>query len=228
MNCVILCGGLGKRISRYFKDLPKILIMVNKKPFIEYKIDQLKKIKKIILCTGHKGEKINEYFIKKPNAKIIIKKEKILSGTGGSLKRILKHIKSENFFFTYGDNYLVDLPITKMIQSAKKDKKSVMLIYKNNNKYDKSNIKILSNKKLLYDKSPNFNGNYIDYGFFYLNKKHIKKCMVKNIKFDFSVILNALIKKDLITYIIVKKRFYEIGGIDGYKNFERYARSKGL
>lgn len=228
MNCVILCGGLGKRISKYFKDVPKILIKVNKKPFIEYKISQLKRIKKIFLCVGYKSEKINEYLNKNPKKKIIIKKEKELLGTGGSLKQVIKSIKSENFFFTYGDNYLPELPILKMHQDFKKNKKSIMLIYKNNNKYDKSNIKILKNKKILYNKSSNFKGNYIDYGFFCLNKKHLSECMSKNKKFDFSIILNKLIKRGLMNYIVVKKRFYEIGGIDGFKDFEKFAKSKNL
>ena len=61
MICVILCGGLGTRISKYFSNVPKILIKVNKKPFIDYKIRQLKKFKKIYLCCGFKSEQISAY-----------------------------------------------------------------------------------------------------------------------------------------------------------------------
>ena len=113
-----------------------------------------------------------------------------------------------------------------MINKFNRNKKSVILIYKNNNMYDKSNIKLNTEKNIQYDKDKNFKGNFIDYGFFLLNKNDIIKNIPNRIKFDFSYLLKVLIKKKLIQYIIVKKRFYEIGKIDGLREFEKYIKEK--
>ena len=113
-----------------------------------------------------------------------------------------------------------------MINKFNRNKKSVILIYKNNNMYDKSNIKLNTEKNIQYDKDKNFKGNFIDYGFFLLNKNDIIKNIPNRIKFDFSYLLKVLIKKKLIQYIIAKKRFYEIGKIDGLREFEKYIKEK--
>ena len=41
-QAVILCGGLGKRLMPLTKHTPKPMVMINKKPFLEYLIYQLK------------------------------------------------------------------------------------------------------------------------------------------------------------------------------------------
>ena len=64
---VILCGGLATRLGDLAKNIPKSMIEIEGKPFLEHQIENLKKhsIKDIILCTGHLSEKIEEYFGKK-------------------------------------------------------------------------------------------------------------------------------------------------------------------
>ena len=227
MNCIIICGGLGKRIAKFY-DTPKVLIEINNIPFIEYKLKQLKFCKRIFLCTGYKGNQIKKFFKKKKNKKIYIKEEKQLLGTGGALKNILSTIKCEFFFFTYGDNYLLDLPISKMVNKYKMDKKSLMLIYKNNNRFDKSNINVINKQNIIYNKKKNFSGKFIDYGFFLLKKEDIINNFPKRKKFDFSYILKLLLKKKLMQHIIVKKRFYEIGKIDGLREFEKFIKKRTI
>ena len=97
MDCVILCGGLGKRIYKYYNKTPKVLISINNKPFIYYKLKQVNFCKKIFLCTGYKGNQVRNYFKNKKNTKVFIKNESTL-GTGGPLKKIIKSIKDDKFF----------------------------------------------------------------------------------------------------------------------------------
>ena len=63
-QAVILCGGLGTRLKPITNKIPKPMVKLNKKPFILYIIEQLKKqrIKKVLLLTGYLGEKIQTYF----------------------------------------------------------------------------------------------------------------------------------------------------------------------
>jgi NDP-sugar pyrophosphorylase family protein len=149
---IILAGGKGKRIKKFTTKKPKPLVEIFNKPFIEYQIDLIKKqkYKKIIISVGHYGNQIINFLKKKKFKDLNItfsKDGQKALGTGGALKKIFKNNKG-NFIILYGDSYLpIDLEKvqTKFIHS-KKD--ALLTIYKNQNRFDKSNIKI-KNRKIL-------------------------------------------------------------------------------
>ena len=89
-QAVILCGGLGSRLGNITKKTPKPLIKIAGKPFLNYIIDRLVRIriKKILLLCCYKNEKFfKKYHNKKINKNTYITciKEKNLLGTGGAL-----------------------------------------------------------------------------------------------------------------------------------------------
>ena len=101
-----------------------------------------------------------------------------------------------------------------------------MAIFKNNNKYDKSNIELKNLGKILYHKNTkNIKLKYIDYGISYVNKK-IFKGIKKNIKFDLSDFFEEISKRNMLSGYSVKKRFYEIGSYSGIKDFKNYLNKK--
>ena len=57
-QAVIFCGGLGTRLGKITKNLPKPMVEVAGKPFLEHLIIQLKKngIKEVLLLVGYKNE----------------------------------------------------------------------------------------------------------------------------------------------------------------------------
>lgn len=109
MQAVILIGGLGTRLRPLTETIPKGMIKVEGRPFLEYLLLYLKKydIGDILLCTGYLGEQIEGYF--KDGAawgiKVRYSREEKPLGTGGALKRALPLLKSE-FFFLNGDTLL--------------------------------------------------------------------------------------------------------------------------
>ncbi len=64
MECMIMAGGRGKRLSPLTDDVPKPMLPLGKKPIIEYNIDRLISfgIKKIYISVKYLGEQIVEYF----------------------------------------------------------------------------------------------------------------------------------------------------------------------
>ena len=85
---------------------------------------------------------------------------------------LLKSIKflKDNFYVIYGDSYL-----NFNLNNLKSNNKiSTMAIYKNQNKYDKSNVERKNSNYIVYDKSKKDKFDYIDYGVSYFEKKIFK------------------------------------------------------
>jgi D-glycero-D-manno-heptose 1,7-bisphosphate phosphatase len=64
VQAVILCGGLGTRMRPYTDLLPKPMIPVNGRPFLEYLVEQLRDqgITRIVLLTGYRAAQIESHF----------------------------------------------------------------------------------------------------------------------------------------------------------------------
>ena len=145
-DAIILLGGKGTRIKKITKKIPKCLININGKPFLYYQLKYLKKnkINNVVLSVKYKSNLIKRYVEKNidfMNVKLISDGKKTL-GTGGAVINSLKYLK--NFFFIiYGDSYLrANLNELCLYKNV-----STMGIFKNVNKYDKSNV-MLKKKKL--------------------------------------------------------------------------------
>ena len=218
-DLIILSGGKGTRVKKYTKYIPKCLIKIKGKPFLYYQLRYLKKhkIRNVIISTCYLSYKIKEYVrnnINFLNIKIIDDIKPL--GTGGAINNSLKYLK-KNFFVLYGDSYL-NFNLNNM---ANKTNFAIMAVYKNNNKFDRSNVKI-KNKNIIYNKSSQIKNdlNYIDYGVSYVNKKVFKNIQKK--KFDLSKVMQNLSKEKKLKGYIVKKRFYEIGSYNGIKEFRKF------
>ena len=100
---VILCGGLGTRLGKITKAIPKPMVVVNGKPFLEHLLIQLKKngIKKILLLVGYKSEIIKNYFGngKKFNLKISYSYLPEEYETGSRIYKA-KNLLDKNFYIT--------------------------------------------------------------------------------------------------------------------------------
>ena len=108
IDVVLLCGGKGQRLRPLTANVPKPLLLVNKKPFLYYVIKNFLKIKvnHIFLASGYKSHKIlafkKKYFNKVNNITVIN------SGNVDIIKRIQdcsKLIKND-FFVCYGDTFI--------------------------------------------------------------------------------------------------------------------------
>ena len=224
-DAIILCGGKGNRIKKITKKKPKCLIDFYGKPFLLYQLKYLKKnhIKDVILSVGYQAEQVQNYVrdnIKFMNVKIISDGKNLL-GTGGAIKKSIKFLK-DNFYVIYGDSYL-----NFNLNNLKSNNKiSTMAIYKNQNKYDKSNVKRKNSNYIVYDKSKKKDKfDYIDYGVSYLKKK-IFKNLKKNTRFDLSILLQKISKDKKLKGYVVKKRFYEIGSYSGIKQFKNFIKNE--
>ena len=216
---LILLGGLGTRVKKFTRKIPKCLIKFNKKPFLYYQLKYLKNrgIDNVLLSSYYFSNTIKLYVKKNIdfiNVKIV--NDGKLLGTGGAILNSLKYMEKK-FYIIYGDSYL-NFDLNKI-----KNKKNLatMAIYKNKNLYDKSNISLKKSNKIRYYKNiENKKLNYIDYGVSYVDKSIFNKRLNK--RFELSELYDMISKKNMLSKYIVNKRFYEIGSYNGIKDFKNY------
>lgn len=219
-SLIILAGGLGNRIKTVSRDKPKCLIEINGKPFIYHQLSLLKEkgVKKIIVATGHKSEAVIEFFdgYNDPELEITLSHDGPNPlGTGGAIKKTI-NLLSEPFLFTYGDTLLLNdyQPLFENYNGI-----CTMMVYKNENKYDTSNVSFV-NDLVFYSKSKiNPSANYIDYGVSLISKKCFEAFSGK---FDLAEILEKLSIDKKITGVEAEQRFYEIGTPQGLLKTEKY------
>jgi NDP-sugar pyrophosphorylase family protein len=226
MQIAILCGGLGTRLGDLSKDIPKSMIKINNKAFLEYQIENLKKqsIKDIILCVGHLSEQIEDYFGNGEKFGVDIKysyeKEKLL-GPIGAVKNA-KSLLSDVFFIMYGDTYL-NVDFQKLFSYfIKHNKLCLMAVYKNQDKYDKSNLIVKNNIIVAYgDKERPKDMIYIDYGTSILRKKSLDLVPEKTFYSTGKFFSDLISKKEILAYE-VKERFYHIGNPNALEEFRNF------
>jgi NDP-sugar pyrophosphorylase family protein len=111
IKAFILVGGLGTRLKSVVSNVPKPMAPIEGKPFLYYKILQIKKagIRNIVFCSGYLHEIIEEYFGNGSRFEINIEYsiETELLGTAGAIINASKYIDKEiPFFVLNGDTYL--------------------------------------------------------------------------------------------------------------------------
>jgi len=231
MQIVIIAGGLATRLYPITQKIPKSMIEIGGKPFLQWQIKLLKKnkITDIILCVGQMAEQIEEYFGdgSKFGVKLTYSKEKPdqLLGTGGALKNA-QDLLDDIFMVTWGDSYL-DLDYQKVEKFfLKNNKLGLMSVWHNKNKIEPSNVTIEGNLIKSYSKKRLTKEiEYIDYGLLIFRKEALK-FLPENQKTDFSVLNQALIKRKQLLAYNTGKRYYQIGNFPGLEEFKNLANKK--
>lgn len=110
MDVVILCGGMGTRLSEETKIKPKPMVEIGEKPILYHIMKHYGHygFNRFLLLTGYKGAVIEEYFKGsslpgKNGWEVICVNTGVNTLKGARIKRAEKLIKSQNFHLTYGD-----------------------------------------------------------------------------------------------------------------------------
>ena len=226
---VVLAGGLGTRLYPLTKNIPKILIDIEDKKFLEiqYNLYKKKGIKNFIYLCQHYSNQIREFCEKKNfNNTLIVDDGFKRLGTGGSLKKNINLLPND-FYLTYGDSYL-DYDLSKIEKKYTYSNKCIMTLYSNKDINHKNNVLVKNGEIIKIDKINNYKFNYIDYGLFLFNKKLVKRSMMKIKKknFDLSLIIQILHSKSLLDCSYSKKKFQEIGSFKGIEQLKKTIKGK--
>lgn len=205
IQAVILAGGKGTRLGKLGNKIPKAMVNINGKTFLEILISQLKKtgIKNFLILTGYKKEIILNNFQNNKNIQIHKGKTnwKILT----RLFKAKKLIK-QNFLLMYCDNYLINYNLTKQINLVKKKKSNIIFSIIQKKSGQKGTILEKKLKKIYYKKG--IVSNLAEAGYMFVNKN-----------FFFKNINEEKNKKDLSDYLHFLSKRFDLYGINYKKKF---------
>ncbi len=226
----VLAGGLATRLRPITEKIPKSLIPVAGKPFLAHQLELLRSrwIRRVVLCVGHLGEMIQHTF--GDGSALGLQLDYAydgpkLLGTGGALKRALPLLGME-FFVLYGDSYLpIEYrPVAEFFRRS--GKLGCMTVYRNEGRYDTSNVVFRDGVIVVYDKKgrqPEMH--HIDYGLS-LFQASVFNSYPADAPFDLAEVMGKLVREKQLAGYEVRERFYEMGSSAGLAELESLLQSK--
>ncbi len=230
MQCLILAGGLGSRIQAVSGNKPKTLIEINGRPFASYQLDWLAQsgVKRIVYSVGYQADMVRAALEgNHPRGMSIIWSDEgsNLRGTGGAVRLACERgLLEERFLVLYGDSWL-PVAIQPIWNHAVSVGMDLITVYRNSNKWDRSNVLFHDGWVRLYDKhiaDPEAAGmTYIEYGLSVLQRRTIVDWIPPGVVFDLATLFMQLSKVGLLRGVEVTQRFYEIGSLAGLAEVQR-------
>jgi len=120
---MLLVGGRGTRLGSVCDGLPKPLLPVAGKAFVEHIVDWLvnQGVRRFFFLTGYLGEQVADYFSKRPVPGVsysFLQEAKPL-GTGGSVRAALETTGwKQKFLLLNGDSF-VPFPVARLVEAAR-------------------------------------------------------------------------------------------------------------
>jgi len=226
MQVAILAGGLATRLRPLTENIPKPMVRVSGRPFLEHQLNLLKEngIRDIVLCLGYLGKKVESYFGDGTRFGVNLKysfEGKQLLGTAGALKNAQELLEDE-FFVMYCDSYLL-LDFEAVVSYFKKHHKlALMTVFKNHDRYEPSNVVVEGDLVRRYSKREKTRDMvYIDYGLNILRKEALN-LVPPHEPYSLEELYAQLIDRQELLAYEVQERFYQIGSFEGLAEFEAF------
>jgi NDP-sugar pyrophosphorylase family protein len=231
MQVLILAGGLGSRLSPLTEQVPKCMVSAGGKPFLEHQLRLLasRGMRDIVLCVGYLGERVLECFWNGHHLGVDIAyawERDGLLGTAGAIRNAEALLKPE-FFVTYGDSYLLLDYRAIMKRFRESDALGMMVVYRNENQLEPSNVVVRDGHVTAYDKTTRLPWMvYVNEGLSVLRRRSLK-LIPPGIPFSQEQFYQMLIRRRQLMAYETEQRFYEIGSRQGLDEFRQLVAAGG-
>jgi N-acetyl-alpha-D-muramate 1-phosphate uridylyltransferase len=226
----ILAGGFATRLGALLKGAPKSMVPVAGEPFIGHQLRLLRRrdVRRVVLCLGHLGATIADYVGDGSRFGLDVgysfDGDRPL-GTGGALRRALAML-GDAFFVLYGDSYL-DVPFGAVERAfAEAGAPALMTVYRNEGRWDRSNVVFDGGCILRYQKGVNDpRMRHIDYGLGVLSAGALTGPSFWE-AFDLADVYGELAAEGRLAGYEVTHRFYEVGTPEGLAETDFFLRTR--
>jgi NDP-sugar pyrophosphorylase family protein len=226
----ILAGGLATRLHPITRTIPKALVEVAGRPFIDHQLALLRGqgIRRVVLCLGHLGEQVEHHLGDGAALGMelcYVHDGARLLGTGGALRRAAP-LLGEVFWVLYGDSYL-EMDYSDVLRHfQQRDALGLMTVLRNHNSWDRSNVVFQGGRLLRYDKrNPSPEMTHIDYGLTLLCREALERIEPDHFT-DLADLYSALVSEGRMIGHEVTERFYEIGSPSGLQETRAYLEAR--
>lgn len=227
MQAVVIAGGLATRMRPHTLTVPKSMLEVAERPFVDWLLEKLAAsgYDDVVFCIAHLGEQIQAHV--GDGARFGVRARyseegKTLLGTGGALRSALP-LLDDAFLVTYGDSYLpFDYAAPLRDLDAHADCDMVMAVYKNEGRFDPSNVRTDGARVLAYEKGttdPAFD--HIDYGAMALRRGALE-ARPAGVKWGLDELQRDLARAGRVRAVVAAERFFEIGSPEGRATLEAF------
>lgn len=224
MTLALLAGGRATRLYPLTETLPKSLVPVAGEPFLGHQLRWLagQGVRDIVICCGHMAAAIREFAGSgsRFGLRVVYSEDgESALGTGGAIRHALP-LLGKKFLVMYGDS-LLTASLRSMWQAfCVQHRVAMMAVYRNENRWDASNVQIGCGRVVRYAKGSYDAGlTHIDYGVSALCAEAFEG-IPDGRSFDLGVVFQALIAGDGLGCHEVRERFYEIGSFEGLRETE--------
>jgi MurNAc alpha-1-phosphate uridylyltransferase len=231
-QAVVIAGGLATRMLPRTRTVPKSLLEVAGRPFIDWQLERLAAsgIAEVVICIAYLGNLIRDHVGDGARQGLRVRWSEEppgeLLGTAGALRAALPHL-APRFVATYGDSYL-PFPYRAPLDvlAAHGDCDAVMAVYRNRGQWDESNVITDGNWVTCYAKGmtdPRFD--HIDYGATALRREVIA-ALAPGQRIGLDEIQSRLAAAGRLRSVVAHDRFFEIGSPDGLAELDRHLRTR--
>lgn len=209
MKIVILAGGFGTRLGELTRDIPKPMLAIGGRPYLERVVESFarRELRDFVMLTGHHAHVIENHFGDGSRFGVSIEysRESEPLGTGGAV-RDARHLIGDRFILTFGDVYR-EFDYDRFVREHREPCTAVYP------KRTAGNMRIEGNLVMRYDKrAPELP--YIDAGFSHMPAETID-FLPKSGPCSFEeIVFTRLIAERKLTCEVIDDHFCDIGTLD--------------
>jgi NDP-sugar pyrophosphorylase family protein len=233
-HCVVLAGGEGTRVAKITKEaIPKALIEVRGKPFLDYKIDSLVKtgFTELTFLLGKFSDQIVDYIDARvyTDVKINYVKEDNPLGTGGAIQAALECLPN-TFWVTYADSLVFPEQIgLEFIDAETPVDQSIMCVIRGKKEWGRSNVELDSNRVTFYSRnqSDSLGKNllWIEYGLIRISQSVFTDFFSKT-SFDLGEVIQRQVLLNKVQPLVCEERFREVGNVESFYETENWLKAE--
>jgi NDP-sugar pyrophosphorylase family protein len=230
MQVVVLAGGLATRLRPLTTTVPKALIPVAGRPFVDHQLVWLRTqgVRDVVLCIGFLGERIRQHVGDGSRHGLhvaYVDEGSDLRGTAGAVRLAFDQgVLASAFGVLYGDSYLTASLGAVGTAYEASGLPALMTVYRNEGRFDTSNARLEGGLVVHYEKGladPGARGMlWIDYGFTMLDRDAVIATLPGGEVLDLAEVVGTLAAERRLAGFEVYERFYEIGSLDGLHELE--------
>jgi D-glycero-D-manno-heptose 1,7-bisphosphate phosphatase len=216
-QAVILAGGLGTRLHPVTLHMPKPLIPVAGRPFIDHLLIMLKNqgIEEVVMLLGYRADMVMDHLGDGSvfGLRIRYSVRSVEDDTGERLKKATEYL-SDEFLLMYCDNYW-PMNLTRLYRNFRDSGcPAQVTVYTNTDGYTRSNLMTDADGNVrVYDKSRTCGGlNGVDIGFALLRRDVMGLIPDGNVNFEGSVYPGLALSGRLAAFR-TDHRYYSIGDL---------------